>query len=193
MHVLRRAVAGPGRDAVGIPADCGEQCGSGGAGEATYYSSPHACVPACVPPPLTCMCSVQVVYDVAGAIGGAMSLSPAGVAHRDITPTNFGHHNNRGVLFDFSAGKVCESGKGVDSHASCLIAAAACVLLQLHVRYRSCMRVTAATFALPQLHVCYRGCMCVTAAACALPQLHVCYRGCMCVTAAACALQGQSP
>ena len=41
--------------------------------------------------------------DIATAIKGS---ADAGVAHRDITPNNFGHILGRGILYDFSAGKV---------------------------------------------------------------------------------------
>ena len=47
--------------------------------------------------------SVQVVAGIATAIKGSAA---AGVAHRDVTPNNFGHINERGLLYDFSAGKV---------------------------------------------------------------------------------------
>ena len=46
---------------------------------------------------------VQVVADITTAIKGS---AKAGVAHRDITPNNFGHIDGRGFLYDFSAGKV---------------------------------------------------------------------------------------
>lgn len=56
--------------------------------------------------PLNCDDSVklfaQVVYDVASAIGGSAEKD---IAHRDVTPINFGHSVGRGYLFDFSAGK----------------------------------------------------------------------------------------
>ncbi|DBB03124.1 TPA: hypothetical protein ACH3X1_013355 [Trebouxia sp. C0004] len=44
----------------------------------------------------------EVVYDVASAIGGSAEKD---IAHRDVTPNNFGHSMGRGYLFDFSAGK----------------------------------------------------------------------------------------
>ena len=40
---------------------------------------------------------------MAGAIGGSADKD---IAHRDVTPNNFGHSVGRGYLFDFSAGKV---------------------------------------------------------------------------------------
>ena len=46
---------------------------------------------------------VQVVADIATAIDQSAA---AGVAHRDITPNNFGHLDKRGILYDYSAGKV---------------------------------------------------------------------------------------
>ena len=46
---------------------------------------------------------VQVLYDIASAIGNAAKMD---IAHRDITPNNFGHWQGRGFLFDFSAAKV---------------------------------------------------------------------------------------
>ena len=44
-----------------------------------------------------------MVADITTAIKGS---AKAGVAHRDITPNNFGHIDGRGFLYDFSAGKV---------------------------------------------------------------------------------------
>lgn len=46
---------------------------------------------------------MQVVADIATAIDESAA---AGVAHRDITPNNFGHIGGRGILYDYSAGKV---------------------------------------------------------------------------------------
>ena len=47
---------------------------------------------------------VQVACDIAGAIGAIDLIE---YAHRDITPWNIGHFNERGVLFDMSIAKVC--------------------------------------------------------------------------------------
>ena len=47
--------------------------------------------------------SVQVVWDVTEAIAAAAGRN---ILHRDVTPGNFGHVDGRGVLLDFSAGKV---------------------------------------------------------------------------------------
>ena len=47
--------------------------------------------------------SVQVVWDVTEAIAAAAGCH---VLHRDVTPGNFGDVEGRGLLFDFSAGKV---------------------------------------------------------------------------------------
>ena len=49
------------------------------------------------------MHGMQVVYDVASAIGGSAFRD---IAHRDVTPNNFGHSGGRGFLYDFSASKV---------------------------------------------------------------------------------------
>lgn len=46
---------------------------------------------------------LQVVFDIASGIGNAAKKD---IAHRDITPNNFGHLEGRGYLFDFSAAKV---------------------------------------------------------------------------------------
>ena len=46
---------------------------------------------------------MQVVYDVAGGIANATKRD---IAHRDITPNNFGQLEGRGYLYDFSAAKV---------------------------------------------------------------------------------------
>ena len=46
---------------------------------------------------------MQVVADIATAIEGS---AKADIAHRDLTPNNFGHIEGRGLLYDFSAGKV---------------------------------------------------------------------------------------
>ena len=46
---------------------------------------------------------VQVVADIATAIDQSAA---AGLAHRDITPNNFGHIGGRGIMYDYSAGKV---------------------------------------------------------------------------------------
>ena len=46
---------------------------------------------------------MQVVADIATAIEGS---AKKGIAHRDLTPNNFGHIDKRGLLYDFSAGKV---------------------------------------------------------------------------------------
>ena len=47
--------------------------------------------------------TVQVIADIATAI---KESAAAGVAHRDVTPNNFGHIDGRGLLYDYSAGKV---------------------------------------------------------------------------------------
>ena len=57
---------------------------------------------ACLLPPRSAG-SVQVVADIATAIEGSAAK---GVAHRDITPNNLGHIDERGLLYEFSAGKV---------------------------------------------------------------------------------------
>eukprot|EP00243_Klebsormidium_subtile_P012048 TRINITY_DN7138_c1_g4_i1.p1 TRINITY_DN7138_c1_g4~~TRINITY_DN7138_c1_g4_i1.p1 ORF type:complete len:692 (-),score=78.26 TRINITY_DN7138_c1_g4_i1:155-2230(-) len=49
----------------------------------------------------------QVTFDVAMAIHGCIE---AGVLHRDVTANNMGVHNGRGILFDFSAGKLLPPG-----------------------------------------------------------------------------------
>lgn len=49
---------------------------------------------------------VQVAADIAAAIKQLEALS---VLHRDISANNIGIFEGRGVLFDFSAGKVGES------------------------------------------------------------------------------------
>ena len=46
---------------------------------------------------------MQVVWDVTEAIATAAGRN---ILHRDVTPGNFGHVEGRGVLLDFSAGKV---------------------------------------------------------------------------------------
>ena len=46
------------------------------------------------------MFSAQVVSDVALAIEKCYSF---GVAHRDITPSNYGYLDGRGYLYDFSS------------------------------------------------------------------------------------------
>lgn len=46
---------------------------------------------------------LQVLYDIASGIGNAAKMD---IAHRDITPHNFGHWKSRGYLYDFSAAKV---------------------------------------------------------------------------------------
>jgi len=46
---------------------------------------------------------LQVVYDVASGIANAAKRD---IAHRDITPNNFGQLEGRGYLYDFSAAKV---------------------------------------------------------------------------------------
>lgn len=43
------------------------------------------------------------MYDVASGIGIAAEKD---IAHRDVTPNNFGHWNGRGYLYDFSVAKV---------------------------------------------------------------------------------------
>lgn len=43
------------------------------------------------------------MYDVATAIDAAWGCR---ILQRDVTPRNFGHFNQRGVLFDFSVGQV---------------------------------------------------------------------------------------
>ena len=43
------------------------------------------------------------MYDVAGGIANAVKKD---IAHRDITPNNFGQLEGRGYLHDFSAAKV---------------------------------------------------------------------------------------
>ncbi|DBA90198.1 TPA: hypothetical protein ACH3X1_003501 [Trebouxia sp. C0004] len=45
----------------------------------------------------------EVVFDVAGGIANAAKRD---IAHRDITPNNFGQREGRGYLYDFSAAKV---------------------------------------------------------------------------------------
>lgn len=45
----------------------------------------------------------QVLLDVAKALDAAAKMN---VLHRDVTPGNFGHVNGRGILYDWSAGKV---------------------------------------------------------------------------------------
>lgn len=47
--------------------------------------------------------ALQVLYDVAGGIANAAKRD---VAHRDITPNNFGQLGGRGYLYDFSVAKV---------------------------------------------------------------------------------------
>ena len=46
---------------------------------------------------------LQVLYDIAGGIGNAAKED---IAHRDVTPNNFGHWQGRGYLYDFSVAKV---------------------------------------------------------------------------------------
>jgi hypothetical protein len=50
------------------------------------------------------MLVVQVTLDIAHGIDRSVE---AGVAHREITMDNIGIVNGRGVLYDFSAAKVC--------------------------------------------------------------------------------------
>ena len=52
---------------------------------------------------------LQVLYDVASGIGNAAKKD---IAHRDVTPNNFGHWEGRGYLFDFSAAKVSSTSDG---------------------------------------------------------------------------------
>ena len=47
--------------------------------------------------------ALQVLFDVAGGIANAAKRD---IAHRDITPNNFGQLDGRGYLYDFSAAKV---------------------------------------------------------------------------------------
>ncbi|MCJ1467082.1 hypothetical protein MMC07_005704 [Pseudocyphellaria aurata] len=49
------------------------------------------------------MNEAQVALDVSVAIDEAARV---GIAHRDLSPINFGHLDGRGTLFDFSVGKV---------------------------------------------------------------------------------------
>ena len=50
------------------------------------------------------MCTVmQVLFDIASGIGNAAKKD---IAHRDVTPNNFGHWKGREYLYDFSAAKV---------------------------------------------------------------------------------------
>ncbi|DBA94237.1 TPA: hypothetical protein ACH3X1_001859 [Trebouxia sp. C0004] len=49
---------------------------------------------------------VEVLCDVAGGIANAANRD---IAHRDITPNNFGQLEGRGYLFNFSAAKVNSS------------------------------------------------------------------------------------
>ncbi|KAA6422365.1 MAG: hypothetical protein FRX49_07541 [Trebouxia sp. A1-2] len=44
----------------------------------------------------------KVLYDIASGIGNAAKKD---IAHRDVTPNNFGHWKGRGYLYDFSAAK----------------------------------------------------------------------------------------
>ncbi|KAL0033196.1 hypothetical protein WJX79_009029 [Trebouxia sp. C0005] len=44
----------------------------------------------------------RVLYDIASGIGNAAKKD---IAHRDVTPNNFGHWKGRGYLYDFSAAK----------------------------------------------------------------------------------------
>lgn len=53
---------------------------------------------------------MQVMYDVAGGIANAAMKD---IAHRDITPNNFGRLEGRGYLYDFSAAKVSDSNNHV--------------------------------------------------------------------------------
>ncbi len=46
---------------------------------------------------------LQVLYDIASGIGSAAKMD---IAHRDVTPNNFGHWKGRGYHYDFSAAKV---------------------------------------------------------------------------------------
>ena len=57
---------------------------------------------ACLLPPRSAG-SVQVVADIATAIEGSVEK---GIAHWDLKPNNVGHIDKRGLLYDFSAGKV---------------------------------------------------------------------------------------
>ena len=52
---------------------------------------------------------MQVLSDIASGIGNAAKKD---IAHRDVTPNNFGHWKGRGYLYDFSAAKVCSTSAG---------------------------------------------------------------------------------
>ena len=52
---------------------------------------------------------MQVLFDIASGIGNAAKKD---VAHRDVTPKNFGHWKGRGYLYDFSAAKVSSTSAG---------------------------------------------------------------------------------
>ena len=55
-----------------------------------------------VPDEQTACIVLQVVSDIASGIGNAAKKD---IAHRDVTPNNFGHWKGRGFLCDFSAAK----------------------------------------------------------------------------------------
>ena len=74
---------------------------------------------------------VQVLYDIASAIGNAAKM---GIAHRDITPNNFGHWQGRGFLYDFSAAKVWSTSANIiadDTDGQCKIKDAEHIELQV--------------------------------------------------------------
>lgn len=52
---------------------------------------------------------MQVLFDIASGIGNAAKKD---IAHRDVTPNNFGHWKGRGYLYDFSAAKVSSTSAG---------------------------------------------------------------------------------
>ena len=62
-----------------------------------------------VPAEQTVFTVVQVFFDIASSIGNAAKKD---VAHRDVTPNNFGQWKGRGHLYDFSAGKVSSTSAG---------------------------------------------------------------------------------
>mmetsp|Transcript_7857 Transcript_7857/g.13520 ORF Transcript_7857/g.13520 Transcript_7857/m.13520 type:complete len:679 (-) Transcript_7857:719-2755(-) len=64
---------------------------------------------------LTCEDSLPTFSKVASGVTSGISLAAGSfVLHRDVTPSNFGHVDEQGIIFDWSSSKVFESQEHMD-------------------------------------------------------------------------------